>query len=282
MEQQQFKVSFSLGTKLLLSIVLLLIVVIAFLNISTIFLLTDDKRAYVYQSQSTEAVLAGREFANTVRHSFDTLRLSMAAVDPRQAPGPKQVSALKGVIDNQSDILFSSVSLIDLTTGKLTPHTQTSREQGMKDEKVIESDFSLTPEVITPVLADLKKDSYALVNMTKTGAAPMVGILLVDTKLKDNPAGVPLGLGVVSLREYSSGLKGLNLSLVSSLGRVLYDADLAQVYSRAILSTIADADPLPFVPPMCTASKLASGAPCRAHACLIASRPSRIPSGTRA
>src|SRR6185437_10822700 len=113
MEQQQFKVSFSLGTKLLLSIVLLLVVVIAFLNISTILILTRDKRAYVYESQSTEGVLAGREFANTVRHSIDTLRLSLASVDPRKPPSAKQTAALQSVIDNQSDFIYGSVSLVN-------------------------------------------------------------------------------------------------------------------------------------------------------------------------
>jgi hypothetical protein len=71
MEQQQSgqaqRVRFSLGTKLLISIVSLLVVVILFLNLSTIFILTEDKRAYVLESQGKEAVLAGREFVNRAR-----------------------------------------------------------------------------------------------------------------------------------------------------------------------------------------------------------------------
>jgi hypothetical protein len=62
MEQQQFKVSFSVGTKLLISVVLLLFIVIIFLNTSTILLLKEDKRAYTYKSQASETVMAGREF----------------------------------------------------------------------------------------------------------------------------------------------------------------------------------------------------------------------------
>ena len=58
MEQQQFRVSFSLGTKLLLSIVTLLLIVIGFLTVSTIIVLTDDKRAYTFQAQGTETLLA--------------------------------------------------------------------------------------------------------------------------------------------------------------------------------------------------------------------------------
>ena len=232
MEQQQFKVSFSLGTKLLLSIVLLLVIVIGFLNISTIFMVTDDKRAYVYQSQSTEAVLAGREFANMVRHSVDTLRLSLAAVDPRQPPSPKQTTALKEVIDNQSDLLFCSVSLVNLVSGGPIAHSNAFRDQALKDDQLSPADFALSAEMVGPVLEDLKKKSYALVNLTKTGGVPVLGILLADLRLKDNPTGVPVGLGVVSLREYAGGRKGLNLAVATSTGRILYDAAISELYGH--------------------------------------------------
>ena len=62
MEQHQIKVSFSLGTKLLLSVLALILTAITFLDVSTILLLTEDKKAYTYQAQATEAYLVGREF----------------------------------------------------------------------------------------------------------------------------------------------------------------------------------------------------------------------------
>ena len=58
MEQHQFKVSLSVGTKLLSMGVLLLVAVIAFLSVSAVFLVNNDKRAYIYQSQATEAAMA--------------------------------------------------------------------------------------------------------------------------------------------------------------------------------------------------------------------------------
>lgn len=234
MEQQQFKVSFSLGTKLLLSIVLLLVIVIGFLNAATIFILTDDKRAYVYQSQSTEAVLAGREFVNTVRHSLDSLRLSLVSVDPKLPPSPKQTEALQSVIDNQSDLLFSSISLVT-ANGVVMPHTSVANAKVLAEEHLAPTDLQLTTELIGPVLQDLLKNSYALLNLSRTGGSPLVGILMADMRFKDNPAGMPVGFGVISLKEYAKSLSGTNVALATNQGRILYASDMSQVYARAKL-----------------------------------------------
>ena len=50
MEQQQIRVSFSISTKLLLTVVTLLLLVIGFLTVSTVVVLTEDKRAYTFQA----------------------------------------------------------------------------------------------------------------------------------------------------------------------------------------------------------------------------------------
>src|SRR3954467_193714 len=81
----QNRVRFSLGKKLLLGVVALLFFIILFLNISSILLFQKDKRAYTYQSQSTGGVLAGREVVNTLKHALDTLRLTLAGIDPAKS-----------------------------------------------------------------------------------------------------------------------------------------------------------------------------------------------------
>ena len=239
MEQQQFKVSFSLGTKLLLSIVLLLVAVIVFLNVSTILILTQDKRAYVYESQSTEAVLAGREFANTVRHSIDTLRLSLASVDPRLPSSPKQAAALQSVIDNQSDFIYGSVSLVNLASGTVTAHTTASRQgsmEQMKSDQISPADLTLTSQMVKPVLAELKTRAFALIDVTQPGGVPMLGVLLTDLRLKDNPTGAPVGFGVLSLKDFAKGVRGANLAVGTTSGRILFDSDLRELYAHAALT----------------------------------------------
>jgi serine phosphatase RsbU (regulator of sigma subunit) len=232
MEQQQFKVSFSLGTKLLMSIVLLLIIVIVFLNVSTVFILADDKKAYVFQNQSTESILAGRVFANYVRHSVDTLRFSLSSVDPKQPPSPQQTNALQSVVDNQSDLLVCSVALVNLTTGQVKPHTSVLGKSQPKDDPLTLADFALTPEILQPVLGQLQKNSFALVNATRAGGYPLVGILLADVRMKDNPGGTPVGFGVISLKDYADGLRGVNLTVATLNGQVLYDSDLKAIYDH--------------------------------------------------
>src|SRR5689334_18563667 len=128
MEQQQIKVSFSVGTKLLVSIVLLLLIAILFLNISTIFLFREDKRAYIYETQSTEALLTGKEFVITAKHAIDTLRIELATIDPRQAITSSELSSLKSIITNQTEILISSIYLYDIQKKELHPYTHVAKE----------------------------------------------------------------------------------------------------------------------------------------------------------
>src|ERR1700744_2196089 len=102
MEQQQFKVSFSVGTKILLGVALLLFILIAFLSVSTIVLLTDDKEAYTFKTKLTEAALLGGSVAETSQHVLDTLRVSFGQIDGHSSTvSSQQKEALQSVIDNQ-------------------------------------------------------------------------------------------------------------------------------------------------------------------------------------
>src|SRR5579883_1226306 len=80
-DQQQFKIRISVSTKLVFLITALLIIPIFFLNISAITLFQKDKKAYVYDSQTTLAVLAGREFVSYLEHSMGTLKLILGSID---------------------------------------------------------------------------------------------------------------------------------------------------------------------------------------------------------
>src|SRR5688500_4965742 len=113
MEQQQIKVSFSVGTKLVISVVSLLFIVIVFLNITTILLYREDKRAYVYETQSTHALLAGKEFVNTAQLALDTLRISLATIDPRKPLQSAQSATFQSITNNQTQLLSTSIYLLD-------------------------------------------------------------------------------------------------------------------------------------------------------------------------
>jgi sigma-B regulation protein RsbU (phosphoserine phosphatase) len=247
MEQQQFKVGVSLGTKLLLSIVLLLVLVIFVLNVSTLLIITEDKRAYIYSSQSKEALLAGNEFESLVRHSVDTLRLALASVDPLKPPvlGPNK--ALESVIQNQGDVLIASVYLVNAPGSpgeKLTLASQASKDEMLKTDAIHLPDYTLTPAMLGEVRSSLLQNSFAYLNLSKVGRPALFGILFADLRLKDNPNGMPVALGVVPLGSFAKAMENLDLAVSDSTGRILFDTDGAQMFGEPFGSRTLTDDPL--------------------------------------
>jgi sigma-B regulation protein RsbU (phosphoserine phosphatase) len=233
MEQQQFKVSVSLGTKFLLSIVLLLVVVIFSLNAATLVLMKEDKRAYIYSSQGKEALLAGKEFESLVRHSIDTLRLSLASIDPTKPPvlGPNK--ALDSVIHNQSDLLITSLYLWaapNTPTETLTFVTESDRADDLAKDKIVASEYQLMPAQLIKVKAQLLKNSYAYLNLSKNGRPPMLGILFADINMRSNPQGMPIALGVAPLSGFARAMADANLSVTDGNGTILFDTDPSQLF----------------------------------------------------
>src|SRR3712207_6234198 len=109
MEQQQFRISFSVGTKLLISVAVLLFILIVFLSSSTVLLLTNDKQAYIFETQSLEATLSGNELSTKLQHSLDTLRIALGNADFSKASAPDEKGSLQTMMRNQSDLAFLSL-----------------------------------------------------------------------------------------------------------------------------------------------------------------------------
>lgn len=240
MEQQQFKVSLSVGTKLLISVVSLLFVSIAFLNISTILILERDKRAYTYQSQSTEAVLLGREFTNNAKHVFDTLRVSLASIDPLKPITPQQYAALQSVIDNQSEIIGVSLEMVDPKSGILRPIARVAKATKAKEAEFRGEDFIIPQELMKVGLPEMRKFGYTFLNPSKVGKPPTLATVLADLKYKGNPSGIPVAIAFSSLRDFAKEIKASNLGIVNREGWVLFNTDPTAFFSK---KNIAD-DPL--------------------------------------
>jgi serine phosphatase RsbU (regulator of sigma subunit)/HAMP domain-containing protein len=278
MDQQQIiKVSFSVGTKLLLSIVLLLVLVIFFLNISTLLIVTDDKRAYVYSSQSKETLLAGRQFEDLVRHSTDTLRISLATVDlskpvsptltssppiPVATPGQvtppvpvvpvvtsTQNKALDAVVSNQTDLLMTAIYLWISPTEKLTLVGQSGQELS----------YQLTTEMMKKAQASLITDSVAYINLSQEGKPPMLGILFADTRMKDNPMGMPVALGVAPLTEFAKLMHNMDLTVATVAGDILFDNDAQKMFGTPFGNQNVSSDPLFMKAKASASSRFAQG-----------------------
>ncbi|MEK6580105.1 MAG: SpoIIE family protein phosphatase, partial [Bdellovibrionota bacterium] len=236
MESEQFKVSFSLGTRLLVSVVSLLLIVIVFLNLSAIFLIRDDKRAYTYQTLTTQANLAGREFANTLSRSLNTLRLSLAAIDPSKPVTLQQSNSLQVVVDNQLEFgltAFYTVDFVNLkTTGLLF------REK--KDNK----DLNLSPEEYAPLLSlfqpvsqELLKQGFAFQNVTKLGGTPVLAVYLADLAYSNPTVGTPIAVGFMSISKlFGNDFGNMNISIASKSGRILFDTNPARFFSKQNIS----------------------------------------------
>lgn len=208
----------------------MLLIVIAFLDVAAVFLVKKDKTAYIYQSQSSQAVLAGREFVNMVRRGIDTFRLILASADPNNIKKglTKNESALiQSIVDNQSDMLSIKLYIYDKSLVLLS---DSSNAKTLEKNAIKSSDFELSVEVLDKLLPELIKNSYVILNMTKNAGAPMLGIVLADKNVLGNSQ-MLLAFGVVSLREFGQQLNGLNMTIATRTKRLLFDTDSSLYFS---------------------------------------------------
>ncbi|OFZ81050.1 MAG: hypothetical protein A2583_13765 [Bdellovibrionales bacterium RIFOXYD1_FULL_53_11] len=240
MGQQQIRVSFSLGKKLLIGVVGLLFVSVAFLDVSTIILLTKDKRAYTFQMQSAEAMLAGREFVGHVTGALDALRQSLASFDPAKPVTLQQKAVFESVLKNQSAVMAVEVNSVDPRTAAMSPVLKSSRPDLVERGGSAEEDLGITPELMKLALGEIMKNSFAFVNVSRIGRPPVFAVLLADMKSASASAGIPVAAGFVPLQGFASDIKASKLVIAVRDGWVLYNSDTADFYNK---KNIAD-DPL--------------------------------------
>ncbi|MCC7442908.1 MAG: SpoIIE family protein phosphatase [Bdellovibrionales bacterium] len=236
MEQAQIRVRLPVGTKLLAAILLLLITVIGFLDVSTILILAEDKRAYTYQAQANETLLAGREFTSLVKRSLDTLRLSLSNVDPGKAISPQERARLSEILDNQSEILSLSMNLLNPANGDATPLVRIVQEELAKAENLNPASLTIERDWVKAVLPEVVTKGFALANVSRLGSPPLVALLLGDVKLKDFPAGMPVAIGIMSLQDFATALGGSDLTIASPEGWTLFSTDGEALYTRRNVS----------------------------------------------
>ncbi|MEN9722023.1 MAG: hypothetical protein RJB38_9, partial [Pseudomonadota bacterium] len=230
MEQQQFRVSFSLSTKLLMSVVTMLLVIIGFLTVATIVVLSEDKRAYTFQSQGTEALLAGREFANISGRSSAALKLLLSNYDPSKPISAAERQAMQGIIDNQSDLVLVRV-------GKFVPaenRFEAIETIELKDALVTANqkaeDFTIAPEWFPIASPGLLKNSIYMINTSRPGYASRA-LLLADTKYQSADGSLPMAIGFSPIKDLSKEFRNSRITIANSDGYVLFDSDNSVQFS---------------------------------------------------
>ncbi|MBI3535338.1 MAG: SpoIIE family protein phosphatase, partial [Deltaproteobacteria bacterium] len=235
MEQQLFNVKFSVTTKLLLSVVLLLIVIILFLNLSTLHLVSEDKRAYVYQSQSTEALLISREFLSRVKRSVDTLRLALGSFDPQKPIMPTHKANINAILNNQSDIAWLSIGFIQTDAPSVKVLVDSQKEGAMQEFEIQASDLKISDELLKVAHAQLLQHGFAFLNLSQIGKTPFLAILLADLKLQTQD-GMPCAIGYISLKGFGVDAKSSNLTITDREGWVLFDNDPTHFFNKKNIS----------------------------------------------
>ncbi len=236
MDQQQFKVSFSVRTKLLISLVFLLFTVILFLNFSSIVLFREDKRTYIYETQATEALLASKEFVTQAKNAINTLRTLLATVDPKNPKDSRTTSLCQSIIDNQTLLLSSSVFTVNPTNKVQNEFLQNSKLKQLQDLDMKLADYQISPGAMSFLLPQIWRNSYGFLNLSRLGSLPVLAIAIADPKLIKNQAEPMIALGLISLKGFGMELRNVKLTIASRDGGVLYDTDPAVLFAQQNIS----------------------------------------------
>ncbi len=212
MEQHQIGVKISLGTKLLLSTVVLIVVSIGGISASAILILSKDKKAYTYQMQSTQALLAGNEITALIQQATSTLRLSLSSIAVNQEDREQIASRLRRVLENQD--VITQLSYEKLSPSGLVEWTQVNRDSTV---------FKLEDHQRVRVVEDLQKLGFAFVNASSTSSGRGLAILIADQNVKAES--IPVVTGYMSLENWGNEFAMQGVTVTDRNGWVLFDGD---------------------------------------------------------
>lgn len=232
MEQQQFRVKFPLGTKLVLSLSLLFAALVAFLSVSAVLIMIEDKQAYTYQLTSMEAYVASRDFSEKTRLSLDNLRLYLTAFDPRQAITPAQAVAMESVVKNQMEAaVFQSYQIkSDGTVKKLTEtlNPEIATRISFQSEQL-----QYPPGFFLSIYPKLLENNYAFANINRAGMPAVMLVAYADVGLKNLPDGMPVAVALVDLSLLKQSRRSGDIVIAQQDGSVLYSSTPELVMKRA-------------------------------------------------
>ena len=228
-----------MGTKLLLGVVALLATAVASLNISSVLLLEDDKRAYTLQSQSTESVLVGRELEHLLQASLDTARSLLAQADPKR---PATTPALIAFLENQKSLAAATLVLLPKDGSAPTAEMSSLVASPSASERIVIKPEELEiPEALRAnYFKGLATGGLAIANASKVGGPPMMALAFADLTQTLNLDAIPAIIAWIPLDRIGKDIAASRISAVSRDGLVLFDTETPFIYG---LENLVD-DPL--------------------------------------
>jgi len=229
MEQQQFKISFSLGSKLLVSVVALLLVVIGFLTVITILVLNEDKRAYTLQSQETENKLVGLEFIAKVDASAKVLKNALSLYDPARELSATENRSIQSVLDNQNDIVLTELGTLSRSTHQFKVQRSLPVDKLLLQSEFVKEELAVTEEWWAVAADSLLKSAFYFANLSKAGHHPLIAVIIADLGYAGDQA--PVAVGYLPLVDFAKDVRGSRVSVLNQDGFVLHDTDPAVLFS---------------------------------------------------
>ncbi len=207
-----------------MSIVLLLASAVAVLNLAGISLFREDKLAYTYQAQATEAVLLANEVSPLIENSLEVLKQVLKQVDPRAHLTLQEVSSrLKSIKERQRTVEFLATGFL-LQDGTL----QLLGNAGSSNL----NEFLPDPASSKLLLPGLKKEGFAFFNASKVESGARIGILLSDLKYQDPKGRLYVSIAWISVETLGRNIHSSRFALVSPLGWPLYSSDVETLYQN--------------------------------------------------
>lgn len=235
MEQQQLKIRISLTSKLLMLISVLLTVLIAVLNVSAIKLFFNDKKAYIYDTQATASMLAGREFTAYLQNSIDTLKLELGSADLSKTIDGGLRNSLQYIIDNQRSLLGVELVSLNTQSGSVTKLFKYFAPKNMEGTDLKEEDFAFKTEAVMKVADQLSTGNIVYKNISKSGQTPLLAIMFGDNSMLSSKGFTSVAIGYLSLKQYYLGSSQMmnRLIIIDSSGGLLLHSDIKEMYANA-------------------------------------------------
>jgi serine phosphatase RsbU (regulator of sigma subunit) len=227
------KTSFSLGTKLIFSIVGLIMVSGMLLDFSTIFLLRDDKKTYTYQLQSSEAFLVGKNFVNSFKNTVDILKLSLSLVKPNNNTLTEvEKNALQSVLDHQNSVISTRFETFKpLTYEPIAILNQSFKPKKIEELGLDQTDLQIPYDLLKDKMGELIKKGYLILNISKMGSPGLLVVAVTDVNPNSTTNDfIPVAMGFFPLESLGSGIKASRLTVATEAGHILFDTDSPAFY----------------------------------------------------
>ncbi len=231
-------IRWSISSKLMMAAVSLLSLVVAFLTTASISLLTSDKRAYVFEAQTTTATLAGREFVSYARTAVDLVRQTLSWVDADK-PGVASSALeqrLQVLLSSQSLVFHLQVGTYRTATGDFIATAKATRTEEGQRQALVGIEALLTPEVLRAQSESLRTDGVAFYNLSRIGQPPLLGLVVLNRGQTSRTGNLAMSFGTISIANLQAGVPASigALAIYTMSGSLLFHSDSEQLYAASV------------------------------------------------